>query len=133
VKSEAETKENVESKLEGAKAKASEAYSATAELQQKEAKLGEMDHGLQSSSQRLADLGESLSTLRRERNEAIASADSNASRVEELVTRIADLEKEIAVEAGKVSPKPSEVLIEEEKVAGNETLIVVLFTIPHFE
>ena len=63
VKSEEETKENLAS-----------------ELEQKESKLGEMDHGLQSSGQRLADLGEKLSSLRRERDEALASADSNATR-----------------------------------------------------
>jgi hypothetical protein len=43
------------------------------------------------------------------------------------------IQAEEKVEAGKVSPKASEVVIEEEKVVGNETLIVVLFTIPHFE
>ena len=80
VKSEQETKGNLESELEGVKEKASEADNASAELKQKESKLGEMDQGLQSSGQRLTDLGEKLSTLRRERDEAVASADSNATR-----------------------------------------------------
>lgn len=77
---EEKTKENLESELEGVKVKANEADSVTAELKQKESKLKEMDQGLQSSGQRLTDLGERLSTLRRERDEAVASADSNATR-----------------------------------------------------
>jgi diaminopimelate epimerase len=52
---------------------------------------------------------------------------------EGVVTTKENMASEIAVEAGKVSSKASEVLIGEEKVAGNKTLIVVLFTIPHFE
>lgn len=66
-----ETKETLESELDDVNDKA--------------------DRGLQSSGQSLADLGEKLSTLRAERDEAVASA----ARVEELDARTASLESEL--------------------------------------
>jgi len=83
-----ETKETLDT-VEDKAGKAGRA--ASEELKQKESKLGEMDQGLQSSGQRLADLGEKLSTLRAERDEAVASAD----RVEDLNAKIASLESEL--------------------------------------
>lgn len=77
-----EKNEELESKLKSVALKANQADSATEELEQNKTKLGEMNEGLQSSGQRLADLGGKLSSLRKERDQAVASAGTSESRYE---------------------------------------------------
>lgn len=91
-KTKTEQAEETGEALDAVKDEAGEAdTAATEELKQTDSKLGEMDQSLQSSGQRLADLGEKLTTLREERDEAVATAE----KVEDLNARNTSLETEL--------------------------------------